>query len=126
MAVNNPFLNSDVTLPLPPDDVDIDVVLPDGRSIDELDLEEGEEVIGMQAALEFDVSPDGVVEESFEVSVAVSDFYVNLADELGSDDDSQVLDSLASDLIGEFDEDLGSRKVAQTYVDGLELFGVED
>ena len=127
MAVNNPFLNSDVTLPpSPPDDVDIDVVLPDGRSIDELDLEEGEEVIGMQAALEFDVSPDGVVEESFEVSVAVSDFYVNLADELGSDDDSQVLDSLASDLIGEFDEDLGSRKEwLQTYVDGLELLGLK-
>ena len=127
MAVNNPFLNSDVTLPpSPPDDVDIDVVLPDGRSIDELDLEEGEEVIGMQAALEFDVSPDGVVEESFEVSVVVSDFYVNLADELGSDDDSQVLDSLASDLIGEFDEDLGSRKEwLQTYVDGLELLGLK-
>ena len=127
MAVNNPFLNSDVTLPpSPPDDVDIDVVLPDGRPIDELDLEEGEEVIGMQAALEFDVSPDGVVEESFEVSVAVSDFYVNLADELGSDDDSQVLDSLASDLIGEFDEDLGSRKEwLQTYVDGLELLGLK-
>ena len=127
MAVNNPFLNSDVTLPpSPPDDVEIDVVLPDGRSIDELDLEEGEEVIGMQAALEFDVSPDGVVEESFEVSVAVSDFYVNLADELGSDDDSQVLDSLASDLIGEFDEDLGSRKEwLQTYVDGLELLGLK-
>ena len=127
MAVNNPFLNSDVTLPpSPPDDVDIDVVLPDGRSIDELDLEEGEEVIGMQAALEFDVSPDGVVEESFEVSVAVSDFYVNLADELGSDDDSQVLDSLASDLIGEVDEDLGSRKEwLQTYVDGLELLGLK-
>ena len=127
MAVNNPFLNSDVTLPpSPPDDVDIDVVLPDGRPIDELDLEEGEEVIGMQAALEFDVSPDGVVEESFEVSVVVSDFYVNLADELGSDDDSQVLDSLASDLIGEFDEDLGSRKEwLQTYVDGLELLGLK-
>ena len=127
MAVNNPFLNSDVTLPpSPPDDVEIDVVLPDGRAIDELDLEEGEEVIGMQAALEFDVSPDGVVEESFEVSVAVSDFYVNLADELGSDDDSQVLDSLASDLIGEFDEDLGSRKEwLQTYVDGLELLGLK-
>ena len=127
MAVNNPFLNSDVTLPpSPPDDVDIDVVLPDGRSIDELDLEEGEEVIGLQAALEFDVSPDGVVEESFEVSVVVSDFYVNLADELGSDDDSQVLDSLASDLIGEFDEDLGSRKEwLQTYVDGLELLGLK-
>ena len=115
MAVNNPF-----------SDFDVDVVLPDGRSIDELDLEEGEDVIGMQTVMEFDISPDGSVEESVETSVLVSDFYANLADELADEEDSQVLEHLASELLGDFDADLGSRKEwLQTYVDGLELLGLK-
>jgi hypothetical protein len=50
------------------------------------------------------------------------DFNANLAEEL---DDKQ-LEMLAGDLIGEFEEDIASRKDwMQTYVDGLELLGMK-
>jgi len=49
------------------------------------------------------------------------DFDANLAEYMGED----VLQTLASDLIGEFDEDISSRKDwMQTYVDGLQLLGM--
>ena len=50
------------------------------------------------------------------------DFDANLADYMSED----LLQSLASDLIGEFDDDISSRKDwMQTYVDGLELLGMK-
>ena len=50
------------------------------------------------------------------------EFDENLAEVL----DQGVLAQLAGDLIGDFDEDLGSRKDwIQTYVDGLELLGMQ-
>jgi hypothetical protein len=50
------------------------------------------------------------------------DFDQNLAEVL----DDQVLSSLASELIGDFDSDISSRKDwIQTYVDGLELLGLK-
>ena len=50
------------------------------------------------------------------------DFSANLAEDM----DERELQSLASDLIGEFDEDISSRKDwMQTYVDGLELLGMK-
>jgi hypothetical protein len=50
------------------------------------------------------------------------DFSANLAESM----DERELQSLASDLIGEFDEDVSSRKDwMQTYVDGLELLGMK-
>ncbi len=50
------------------------------------------------------------------------EFNANLAEEIGED----VLQGLASDLIGDFDEDIASRKDwIQTYVDGLELLGLK-
>lgn len=51
-----------------------------------------------------------------------SDFNDNLAEDL----DEGVLTELAGDLLGEFDEDISSRKDwIQTYVDGLELLGMK-
>ena len=50
------------------------------------------------------------------------DFNANLAEEMDEDE----LTQLCSDLIGEFEEDLSSRKDwMQTYVDGLELLGMK-
>jgi hypothetical protein len=50
------------------------------------------------------------------------DFSANLAEYL----DETVLQSLASELTSDFDEDLSSRKDwMQTYVDGLELLGLK-
>jgi hypothetical protein len=51
-----------------------------------------------------------------------SDFGINLADEMPEG----VLSSLSGDLLGEFEEDVSSRKDwIQTYVDGLELLGLK-
>jgi hypothetical protein len=50
------------------------------------------------------------------------DFDANLAEYMSEDD----LQSLASDLVGDFDEDIGSRKDwMQTYVDGIQLLGMK-
>ena len=50
------------------------------------------------------------------------DFNANLAEEMSE----QVLQSLASELISDFDDDISSRKDwMQTYVDGLELLGMK-
>jgi hypothetical protein len=50
------------------------------------------------------------------------DFSDNLAEDL----DEGTLQKLASDLIGDFDSDIGARKDwMQTYVDGLELLGMK-
>ena len=50
------------------------------------------------------------------------DFDANLAEYMSENE----LQSLASDLIGDFDEDVGSRKDwMQTYVDGIQLLGMK-
>ena len=50
------------------------------------------------------------------------DFNANIAEEMDEDD----LVSLAGDLLGDFDEDISSRKdYMQTYVDGLDLLGLK-
>jgi len=50
------------------------------------------------------------------------DFNINLAEEIGDD----VLQSLAEELLSDYDDDVGSRKDwMQTYVDGLELLGMK-
>ena len=50
------------------------------------------------------------------------DFSANLAEFMGADD----LQELASDLLGDLDEDISSRKDwMQTYVDGLQLLGMK-
>ena len=50
------------------------------------------------------------------------DFNINLAEEI----DDDVLQSLAEELLSDYDDDVGSRKDwMQTYVDGLELLGMK-
>lgn len=53
---------------------------------------------------------------------ADDDFNANLAEQLGEEE----LQSIASELSGDFDDDISSRKDwMQTYVDGLELLGLK-
>ena len=98
--------------------MDIDKSLnqaPMGLDFEQMDMEE---------------SPDGEIEVEIEEDDAEpepeeeqeSDFNDNLAEDL----DEDVLTQLAGDLLGEFDEDISSRKDwIQTYVDGLELLGMK-
>ena len=52
----------------------------------------------------------------------ITGFYDNLAEDM----DENVLQEIASDLIGDFDSDIASRKDwVQTYVDGIELLGLK-
>jgi hypothetical protein len=78
----------------------------------EIEIEDPESVrIGMDG-LEIEIDPDD----------DEGDFNDNLAEDL----DESVLTELAGDLLGEFDEDISSRKDwIQTYVDGLELLGMK-
>jgi hypothetical protein len=78
----------------------------------EIEIEDPESVtIGMDG-LEIEIDP----------SEDEGDFNDNLAEDM----DEGVLAELAGDLIGEFNEDISSRKDwIQTYVDGLELLGMK-
>ena len=93
--------------------------------------------LGMSSMMEMDEGPDIEIEiedpESVEIGIGgmeieidpsedEGDFNDNLAEDL----DESVLTQLAGDLLGEFDEDISSRKDwIQTYVDGLELLGMK-
>jgi len=79
----------------------------------EIEIEDPESVrIGM-GGMEIEIEPDKDSED---------DFNANLAEYIGED----VLQSLAEDLISDYDEDVASRKDwMQTYVDGLELLGMK-
>ena len=78
----------------------------------EIEIEDPESVnIGIDG-MEIEIDPD---EDE-------GDFNDNLAEEL----DEGMLTELAGDLLGEFEEDISSRKDwIQTYVDGLELLGMK-
>jgi hypothetical protein len=79
----------------------------------EIEIEDPEEVKIRMDGLEIEIEPR---EETGE------DFNANLADYI---DDGE-LASIAEELIGDFDEDVASRKDwIQTYVDGLELLGLK-
>lgn len=79
----------------------------------EIEIEDPEAVrIGI-GDMEIEIEPDKDSED---------DFNANLAEYIGED----VLQSLAEDLISDYDEDVASRKDwMQTYVDGLELLGMK-
>jgi hypothetical protein len=104
----------------------LEVILPNGRPISE--FEEDEEDMG--TVLEFDVSPEGDVQPvslgiTTPTDEAEDDFYANLADEI-EEEDPDILDTIASDLLKDFETDLSSRKDwLQTYADGLELLGLK-
>ena len=78
----------------------------------EIEIEDPEEVTIRAGDMEIEIDPD---EDE-------GDFNDNLAEDM----DEGVLTELAGDLLGEFDEDISSRKDwIQTYVDGLELLGMK-
>jgi len=79
----------------------------------EIEIENPDSVTIGVDGLEIEIVPD---EESED------DFDANLAEYLGED----VLQSIASELSGDFEDDIASRKDwMQTYVDGLELLGMK-
>jgi hypothetical protein len=79
----------------------------------EIEIEDPEEVTIRAGDMEIEIDPDDMDDDEFNA---------NLADVL----DEGQLTQLAGDLIGEFDEDISSRKDwMQTYVDGLELLGMK-
>ena len=86
--------------------------LPEQPDI-EIEIEDPESVsIGM-GDMEIQIEPD---------SESTDDFDANLAEYV----DDDVLTTLASDLISDYDDDIASRKDwMQTYVDGLELLGMK-
>jgi hypothetical protein len=91
-----------------------------------LDLEE----VSDEPAIEIEIEDpeavrigiDGMPILEIEAEEDEDDFNANLAEEM----DEGELTELCGDLIGEFEEDLSSRKDwMQTYVDGLELLGMK-
>jgi len=79
----------------------------------EIEIEDPEAVTIGVDGMEIEITPDAESED---------DFNANLAEFIGED----VLQSIAEDLISDYDEDVASRKDwMQTYVDGLELLGMK-
>jgi hypothetical protein len=78
----------------------------------EIEIEDPEKVSIEMGGLEIEIEP----------GENADDFNANLAEEMDEDE----LIGLATDLLGDFDEDLSSRKDwMQTYVDGLDLLGLK-
>jgi hypothetical protein len=79
----------------------------------EIEIEDPESVTIGVDGLEIEIEPTRGTDE---------DFDANLAEQMSEGE----LTSLAGELIGDFDSDIGSRKDwIQTYVDGLELLGLK-
>jgi hypothetical protein len=79
----------------------------------EIEIEDPEDVTLRTDGLEIDLMPEDEEDDKFNE---------NLAEDM----DETVLQHIASELIGDFDDDLSSRKDwIQTYVDGLELLGMK-
>ncbi len=75
---------------------------------------------GPDIEIEIEIVDEDYIEE--DIDETDSEFDINLAEELEEDQ----LEKLASELIGEFDADIGARSDwIQTYVDGLELLGLK-
>ena len=78
----------------------------------------------MEPALEIEIEDPEA--EDVEVEVEVEEEDDEFSENLAEDMDEGQLAELAGDLLGEFDEDISSRKDwIQTYVDGLELLGMK-
>ena len=89
-----------------------DLAEEEGEPI-EIEIEDPEAVKIHAGDMEIDLDPHDDVEDSFADNLAE---YMNEGD----------LQSIASELIGQYDEDISSRKDwIQTYVDGLELLGMK-
>ena len=75
---------------------------------------------GPDIEIEIEIVDEDYIEE--DIDETDSEFDINLAEELEEDQ----LEKLASELVGEFDADIGARSDwIQTYVDGLELLGLK-
>ena len=88
---------------------------------------EGEENSDMDIEIEIE-DPESVSIgiDGMEIEIDPSEDEGDFNDNLAEDMDEGVLAELAGDLLGEFDEDISSRKDwIQTYVDGLELLGMK-
>lgn len=93
--------------------------------------------LGMSPMMEMDEGPDIEIEiedpesveidiDGMEIEIDPSEDEGDFNDNLAEDLDEGMLAELAGDLIGEFNEDISSRKDwIQTYVDGLELLGMK-
>ena len=87
---------------------------PMGLSFEDPEMEEAPDL-----EIVIDLGED---EEELDAEEEEDDFAANLAEDM----DEKALTELAGDLLGEFDEDISSRKDwIQTYVDGLELLGMK-
>jgi len=79
----------------------------------EIEIEDPESVTIGIGDMEIEIDPDAEEDDGF-------------GDNLAEDMDDGQLAELAGDLLGEFEEDISSRKDwIQTYVDGLELLGMK-
>jgi len=79
----------------------------------EIEIEDPEKVSIEMGGLEIEIEPGKEEDDNFNA---------NLAEEMDEDE----LVGLGTDLLGEYDEDLSSRKDwMQTYVDGLDLLGLK-
>lgn len=79
----------------------------------EIEIEDPEAVTMRMPGLEIEIEPDEDEDDEFNA---------NLAEKISED----ALESLSGELIGDFEDDVGSRKDwMQTYVDGLELLGMK-
>jgi hypothetical protein len=98
--------------------MDIDKSLnqaPIGLDLDSPDTDEGLDI-------EIEIEDPDAEEEEVEEEEEDDEFAENLAEDM----DEDALSELADDLLGEFDDDISSRKDwMQTYVDGLELLGMK-
>jgi hypothetical protein len=80
---------------------------------------EGEIQIEIEDPESVTIEMDGL---EIEIEPHTPEFYDNIADEV----DDRVLQTIAGDLLSDFENDLASRKDwIQTYVDGLELLGLK-
>ena len=94
--------------------------LPQG--IEALAAEESEIEIEIEDPESVKIGVDGLEIEIEPTRETDEDFGANLAEQMSEGE----LTSLAGELIGDFDSDIGSRKDwIQTYVDGLELLGLK-
>ena len=98
--------------------MDIDKSLnqaPMGLDLDAPDMDENLDI-------EIEIEDPDAEEEEVEEEEEDEEFAENLAEDM----DEDALTELAGDLLGEFDEDISSRKDwMQTYVDGLDLLGMK-
>ena len=98
---------------------ELEIVLPDGRPVAELENEGDSATI-----MEFEKTPDGGLASVMEIELIEKEdpFYDNLAEDM----DEDLLTEIASGLMEDFEGDLSARKDwLETYADGMELLGLK-